>query len=153
MPFEIRVWGVLLMSILLGLLMGAWSSGADIPEYLPEARVDVIERNHVYDMEGRHSLTQLIFWVWDYGRSDHAVAAWRSSLSGPVRRGVMVLDRSDQLILVRSASRQRSWTQHDPETFDREKTPQERRRTLLGTPFAAPRPTDYDCENQPLPGG
>ena len=43
---------------------------------VPHDKVDVIERNHLYDGKGELNFTQYIFWDLDF-RGDYHVIAWR----------------------------------------------------------------------------
>ena len=100
--------------------------------------VDVIELNHVFDGDGRHVLSQLIFWEVHARSATENVVAWRLAKSGqpqPLRDvqqgGCLLLFRDgEHLRLVRGKRYRETWTQYDPEIDDRRVLPQHRRREL-----------------------
>ena len=97
--------------------------------------VDTIELNHVYDVWGNHTLSQLIFWK-HYGISTRThVVAWRLWKPGypmPVhdvpQGGYALLFIDGQTLrLLRSQRYRETWTQYAPEIADRLLLPQNRR--------------------------
>jgi hypothetical protein len=103
-------------------------------------QVDRVEVNHCHDEEGRRYLSQLIFWRWDAEESRHQVIAWRIARKDrewPVidhRRGVAVLWFMDGHTMRRVIASQvrETWTLGDPELFERDVLPADRRRELTG---------------------
>ena len=103
-----------------------------------EDTADVVEVNHYYDEDGRQVFTQLIFWDWIADESAFRVFAWRMVKSPeqmPVYdwwRDCYVTQFLDQQTLRRVVSKARrdTWTQYDPELFDRQFLPQQQRRGL-----------------------
>ena len=101
---------------------------------------DVIELNHYYDEQGNLVFDQLIFWEWWGEESAYHVFAWRfvKSPSQIPRRDwhrggyVIIWHDSGQLRRVRSPARRETWTQYDPEVYDRRFVPQDQRRGLIG---------------------
>lgn len=92
-------------------------------------QVDVIELSHVYDDCGRLTIRQWIFW------QDDKVRAWRLVKGNQAvtrERGEYRLLWHDGELLrdVRAASYRETHCQYDPEVYDRERTPKERRREL-----------------------
>ncbi len=109
-------------------------------ELVPLDTTDLVELNHVYDLEGRKALDQVIFWEWNPAEGAFRVVAWRllkSPAQTPerdwLRGGYRVLwEDVDGPRLVRAASFQETWTQFDPELEDRQFLSPERRRGLAG---------------------
>ena len=117
----------------LTLIMAATSLVPQAP--IVRDHVDTIELNHVYDLQGNHTLSQLIFWK-QYGSSTRTyVVAWRLWKPGyptPVQDiqqgGVALLFYDGETLrLVRAQSFRETWTQHDPEIADRLLLPQNSR--------------------------
>jgi hypothetical protein len=100
----------------------------------------VVEVNRYYDEDGRQVFTQLIFWDWLPEESAFRVFAWRLVKSPdelPMYdwwRDCYVTQFVDGHLLrrVRSQARRDTWTQYDPELFDRQFLPQQHRRGLAG---------------------
>lgn len=101
-------------------------------------RCDVIELNHMYDGEGRLVFDQVIFWDWTPDECRYQVRAWRivkwpSQI--PERDHARACWRTvfrdgEVLRVVESQSMGETWTQYDPEVFEREVLPIHRRRGL-----------------------
>ena len=102
--------------------------------------VDVIEFNHMHAADGSHSFTQVIFWDWDTSVNDYTVIDWRMVKPHYLRkfpRGYRLTWVDGETIrTVRATAYFESWTQTDPEIVDRDKLPQDFRRTL--TRFGRP---------------
>ena len=115
--------------------------------------VQVIELNHVYNADGQHLFSQLIFWDKQTGpRSEHVVAwrLWKPSQPQPLRDvrqgGCRLLFRDGaHLRLVRGQHFRQTWTQYDPEIEDRRYLSQYRRRELgnIKPPAAAQTRTSW----------
>lgn len=92
-------------------------------------RVDLVEVNHVYDDNGKHTFSQLIF----YDRGN--VRAWRllkNCNHRPERdprsgEWVTIFHDGGLLREVRAACFRERWTQWDVELDERERLPKERR--------------------------
>jgi hypothetical protein len=101
-------------------------------------RVDVAEVNYFYDDCGKLVFTQLVWWDWCGGESEHRVVAWRLSKSDGQRprldhpSGEWVSRWHDGEIFreVRAASFRETWTQADVELVDRDYLPKDLRREL-----------------------
>jgi hypothetical protein len=111
---------------------------------LPEAdvacdHVDLVEVNHVYDLEGKPVLVQAVFYEWRPVQGEYHVRAWRllkSNDQRPTRdfvRGDWAMIFHDGGILreVRAAAFRETWTQYDVERYERDRLPQEYRIGLL----------------------
>jgi hypothetical protein len=101
--------------------------------------VDLVEVNHVYDLEGKPVLVQAVFYEWRPSQGEYHVRAWRllkSDDQRPVRdfrRGDWRMIFSDGGILreVRATTFRETWTQYDVERHERDRLPQEYRAGLL----------------------
>lgn len=101
--------------------------------------VDLVEVNHVYDLQGNPVLVQAVFYDWQAARGEYQVRAWRllkSSDQRPMRdfqRGdyVMLFHDSGLMREVRATSFRETWTQYDVERLERDRFPQEYRTGLL----------------------
>ena len=98
-------------------------------ELITSEQVDWIERNHYHDQQGRLVFTQVIFWEWN--DTDFRVRDFR------IERENMQLDpekirwmERDYFREVSAETITESWTQYDPEVFDRRFLPQQQRRGL-----------------------
>lgn len=101
-------------------------------------RVDLIEVNHLHDSEGRHVITQTIFYDWSQQDARFHVRAWRLVKSpGQIpqrdwRRGGFVSCWRDMQLMreVRAGQVRETWTMVDPEVLERDILPAEFRREL-----------------------
>src|SRR5678809_996065 len=93
-------------------------AAAEIPRSdVARDRVDLLEVNHFYDLEGRLTFDQLIAWTWDNDAACYRCASWRLIKSPhqiPQRdrvRGGYVVTWMDGEILreVRAVSVDESW--------------------------------------------
>lgn len=98
--------------------------------------VDVAEVNHFYDEQGRLVFDQLILWDWDGKR--HQVVAWRLikcrrmlPMRGDRGYAMTFLD-GETMRRVEAKSARETWTQYDPELWERGELPKEARRELTG---------------------
>lgn len=107
---------------------------ATIPhEITVRESVDLIERNHFYNDEGREVFTQWIFWDWE--RDRHQVEGWRNNQPDfrfTERPPLLTWSQGTERRQVRSTYWRETWTQHDPELFDREIVPKDRRKGIGG---------------------
>jgi hypothetical protein len=105
--------------------------------------VDLLEINHYYNDQAEHVFTQLIFWEFSWEKERWQVRAWRMakgismdrSIPSPQRdwqRGGYALcwRDGDRLRSVHAVSLRETWTQYDPEQYDRQWTPTSERRDL-----------------------
>lgn len=109
------------------------------PDMPVEERVDAIELNHFYDERGKLVFEQAIFWAWRCRDCyDHEVVAWRL-VKLPAHRPRyscwrnewdMIFHDGDTLRRVRTPFFYETWGQDDPELYQRELLPKERRRGL-----------------------
>lgn len=104
----------------------------------PTDRVDMLEVNHFHDCCGTPIFTQLIAWDFDYRNCRFQVRAWRMIRDGKPKVQIDH-DREDAFALwndngtlreVRAPVLRETWTQEDPELWDRELWPRELRREL-----------------------
>ena len=99
---------------------------------LPLDRVDVIERNHVHDADGKRTFTQLILWRVCPGDDRERVVAWRME---HCERSIWRHSGEWRILWepgreVSGTSFRESFTPFDPELDDRKKWPSELRRGL-----------------------
>ena len=102
--------------------------------------VEVLERNHFYDCEGRLVFQQLIAWTWNDDLARYDVVMWRminspSRIPRKVGSGYEVTFFDGELLrTVRAPSLRETWTQRgvagDPELNERDVLPKEMRREL-----------------------
>ena len=101
-----------------------------------ESRVDILERNHVYDRSGRHQFSQFIGWRWHDDRESFHVQWWRMDRNVQVqpclvRPGCVAVFHDGQVLRrVVAESYRESWTTYDPEIRDRKCWPVAERRGL-----------------------
>lgn len=101
--------------------------------------VDLIEVNHVYDMQGKIVYTQAVFYEWCSGRNEYRVRAWRllkARGQRPIRdfqRGgwEMIFWDGNRVRKVRATLVRASWTQYDLEQDERTRLAKEYRSGLL----------------------
>lgn len=101
-------------------------------------RVDLIELNHFYDEQGREVFDQMIFWEWDGDRSRFHAIDFRlvksprqvPAFDFETRCWVSIWPDGDLLRKVRAGSFRETWTQYDPELYDRKFVPKDLRRGL-----------------------
>lgn len=100
--------------------------------------VDLVEINHYYDSRGRLVFDQVIFYDWAERDGRHHVVAWRllKKTSQWPRRNwrnrnyeCEWMDGPDHRRVIANHSTE-TWTQHDPELYERDFLPRERRRGL-----------------------
>jgi hypothetical protein len=105
--------------------------------------VDRLEVNHFYNDQAEHVFTQIIFWEFNYEKARWQVRAWRmakgiaqpSAMPYPQRDwqrgGYVLLWRDGEIVRsVHADSLIETWTQYDPEQYDRQWTPVDERRDL-----------------------
>lgn len=104
--------------------------------------VDLIEVNHVYDLEGKPVLSQLIYYefvggryrvrTWELLKSNHQHPVYNYNLKLWTVIYTDVLSGSDEATReIRSRNKVERWTQYDPEREDRDELPSEQRHSLL----------------------
>lgn len=89
-----------------------------------------LERQHVYDGEGRLTFTQYIFWGADGHVIDWRMAKENMDLSREGKTWVLRWSENQGLREVRASSFDEQWGQVDSELIDRETWPKESRRNL-----------------------
>ena len=105
-------------------------------------QVDLMELNHFYDEQGKHVFDQIIFYDWSSRHRRYNIRAWRllkRRTQLPERaahgRGFVTVwhdpKASNVLRKVCATSLRETWTQYDPELFERRFLPQNQRRELL----------------------
>ena len=94
---------------------------------------DLIELNHVYDLEGNHQFSQVIAWDWCDNCATFHAAGWQmleNGRTGPKR----IFHKNKWRFAGRNGSAieangfRRTWTQFDPEMIDRQTFPEQLRR-------------------------
>lgn len=132
-------------------LNGCWVSNEfNRPTVLVD-RVGLIELNHLYDLRGHYTFSQLIFWEFDPATRRKHVRAWTlleptPSNKWPIKNietGVIESTWVDGRIRrrVHSMSFRESWTQDDPERADKKNWPESLREGLTQMP-KQPKETD-----------
>jgi hypothetical protein len=109
-------------------------------------RCDLVEWNHFYDEKGRLVFDQLIFYNWDPVTCRHQAAGWRTTgVTAPFYdwgcgcwRAVW-WEGSPYGVMrdVMAGGFKETWTQYDPELYEREHRPKEMRPDLRRVPNAA----------------
>lgn len=102
-------------------------------------RVDLIEVNHFYDENGKANFSQVIFYDWRPSESHYHVRAWRlvkndsqrPRMDWGGREWVSRWHDGERFREVRSSAFRETWTQYDPELFERDILPKEKRIGLL----------------------
>lgn len=96
---------------------------------------DAIETNHLYDHNGNHVFTQVLFLDLSESGERYNVQAWR--MTDPKYKPRRTPNGAEALFhdkgvlrKVTADSWRESWTQEDPELTSREHLPQEQRRGL-----------------------
>lgn len=98
----------------------------------------IVERNHYYDQNGKHVFDQLIWYDFDPAQNRYQVRDWRlvrEPEHAPVwdeSRGCYRAVFMDGKTLrdVRACIYRETWTQYDPEIYEREYLPKDCRRGL-----------------------
>jgi hypothetical protein len=88
---------------------------------------DYVETNHVYDADGKHVLSQWIYYDWSPRQRSFLCQAFRVIRD---RRRPRLFYDGPLLRRIRATSRRETWTQYDPELVNREVFPKELRRGL-----------------------
>lgn len=99
----------------------------------PEVResVDLVERSHVYDLDGREVFVQWLVWHWEGDR--HHIAAWRMANPGfhfQERPPQLTWTEGDRVRQVRAAYWRETHEQFDVEIAEREILHQDKRKGL-----------------------
>ncbi len=116
---------------------------------LPTERVDLIETNTLYDLNGVLLLRQGIFYDWDEFTERYQIAAWRmiktdANLPRPCEGGYeMVFVEGGGHRRVFAPKFRESWTQSDPEILERKHLPSDQRRGIFQK--------RVDVKSDPLP--
>lgn len=117
----------------------------------PTERVDLIEANAHYDLNGVLLLRQAIFYEWDDFTARHQVVAWRlikTDATAPraCEDGYeMVWSEGGRHLRVTAPKYRATWTQIDPEVMERRHLPSDQRKGI----FNEKRPTKDGTD--PLP--
>ena len=114
------------------------SMGASPVETHLVDRVDLIEINHLYDLQGRLVINQLIFYQWDSASQRFQVRAWRL-LKSDDQLPRKSWNQDQYICLWRDMNVHRkvyahnvreTWTTYDPEVMERNLFPIEHRSEL-----------------------
>ncbi|MBI1249471.1 hypothetical protein GC197_16725 [bacterium] len=114
------------------------SMGASPVETHLVDRVDLIEINHLYDLQGRLVINQLIFYQWDNASQRFQVRAWRL-LKTDDQLPRKSWNKDQYICLWRDMNVHRkvyadnvreTWTTYDPEVMERNLFPIENRSEL-----------------------
>ncbi len=114
------------MKTLVTLVLVAMFPG-DPPQIAVTSHADLIEINHYFDAEAKPVFNQVIFYNWDEEAGRFNVFAWRllkNANQFPVRNaetGIYSATWHDGRLLrtVHADRRIETWTQYDPETWER----------------------------------
>lgn len=113
----------------------------DILQEPVSEEVDIVEINHLYDENAQHVLDQVIYYEWDSTKDRFQVREWRllkSAVQIPTRdvRGEKSSLWHDGTVLRRVTTNQvrETWTQYDPELYEREFLPKDSRRRFKTSP-------------------
>jgi len=114
------------------------SVGASPAQTHLEDQVDLIEINHLYDLNGQPLIHQLIFYQWDPAAHRYQVRAWRL-LKSPDQfprknwnQDLYVCQWRDMRVYRKVYAKEirETWTTHDPEVLERKMYPIEKRGKL-----------------------
>jgi len=102
--------------------------------------VDLFEVNHYYDESGRFIFKQLIFYDWCPKQCRFNVRAWRlirstgqlPTLDRRKKKYVAVWQDGSKFRRVQAKNMRQTWTQFDPEQFERKFLPKDKRVELVG---------------------
>ena len=127
------------MDILLALCFAITGGLTDPPSIAAVDHVDLVEINHYFDPLGKKVFDQLVYYDWDDRAQRYNVVAWRllkNKNQLPVRHpanGKYYSTWHDRKLLrIVYASRQmETWTQYDPETYERKYLAKNKRSDLL----------------------
>ena len=112
---------------------------SDPPRITATEHIDLVEVNHYFDGAGKPVFDQLIFYNWDPAARRFNVVAWRLLKNPnqlPMRNpsnGKYYASWPDGKILrvIQTDHKQETWTQYDPETYERQFLPKSNRSDLL----------------------
>lgn len=112
---------------------------SDPPRIAATEHIDLIEINHYFDGGGKSVFDQLIFYNWDESARRFNVVAWRLLKNPnqlPIRNpgnGMYYTSWHDGKILrvIHADRKMETWTQYDPETYERKFLPKSSRSDLL----------------------
>ncbi len=112
---------------------------SDPPRTATTEHIDLIEVNHYFDGMGKSVFDQLIFYNWDESAQRYNVAAWRllknpnqMPIQNPRNQKYSCTWHDGKILRVIHADRKmETWTQYDPETFERNYLPKSNRSDLL----------------------
>jgi hypothetical protein len=96
--------------------------GVGIPNPEREVRVDLIELNHRYIVEGKHYFSQILLWerLPQNGRYiSRGFAVDRDFLQWPLTQNgitTVKIERGGSCVTIRARLYRESWTMNDPET-------------------------------------
>lgn len=111
------------MNLLLALILVAHNAPDDVPAF----QVQRAERNHFYDDEGRQIFVQWIVWRWEPVSCRYVVDGWRLEKGTNAKFGDVAVFPG---FLLRADEWTETHTQYDPELYDRERWPIDRRAGL-----------------------
>lgn len=109
------------------------------PRELPEDRVDAVELNHYYSENGKPIFDQLLFFDWCPVEHRYQVRDWRlvknraqiPRLEGSEYVAVWSdFKEEDAIRVTRAKVFYETWTQWDPEVYEREFLPDDKRKRL-----------------------
>ena len=127
------------MDILLILCFAIPGGLTDPPPIAAVDHVDLVEINHYFDPQGKKVFDQLVYYDWDDRAQRYNVVGWRllkNQNQLPVRHpanGKYYSTWHDRKLLrIVYANRQmETWTQYDPETYERKFLAKNKRSDLL----------------------
>ncbi|RCS52767.1 hypothetical protein DTL42_07995 [Bremerella cremea] len=136
-------------SILSMASLGASPAETDLVDH-----VDLIEINHLYDLQGRHVIDQLIFYQWESASQRFQVRAWRLLKTDDQlprkswNQDKFICHWRDLNVYrkVYADNVRETWTTSDPEVLERNMLPIEKRSELSQPDYTS---TRMALANQP----
>jgi len=127
------------MMTLMLMLALTLSAVSDPPTFAIADQIDLVEVNHYFDDGGKPVFDQLIFYDWDQSAGRYNVVAWRllkSASQLPLKNAASgkyhaCWHDGKVLRMVHADRKQETWTQYDPETYERRFLPKRNRSDLL----------------------
>ena len=122
-------------------------------DFCVKDRVDLVEINHLYDLNGRLVINQLIFYEWDSASQRFQIRAWRllkTNSQLPRRcweKDCYVCHWRDMNVMrkVYADNVRETWTTYDPEVLERNMFPIEQRTELSQPPEQITRARAEEC--------
>ncbi|MCP4079108.1 MAG: hypothetical protein GY819_17175 [Planctomycetaceae bacterium] len=112
---------------------------SDPPRIAATEHVDLVEHNHYFDSGGKKVFDQIVYYNWDPSADRYNVVAWRllkNENQIPVRhpgnrKYYSSWHDGKTLRIIHASRKMETWTQYDPETYERKFLPKAHRADLL----------------------